>query len=256
MTLSIVIPAYNEEALLGRCLEAVLAEARRAGGEVEIVVVDNASTDGTRAVAERYPVRVVNEPKKGIVEARHRGLIETTGDLVANIDADTVMPSGWITCVRAQFASDPNLVALSGPVEFEGLPRWQQTLVHASYLLAYPFYLVINDVLNVGSILQGGNFVFRRSAWLAAGGYDRSIEFYGEDSDVARRLRPFGKVKWTFALPMVGSGRRFSEAGFARSAIRYSVNFLSTTFLRRPVDRTHTDVRTPRPPARDQVGRR
>lgn len=64
MTLSIVIPAYNEEALLGRCLEAVLAEARRAGGEVEIVVVDNASTDSTRAVAERYPVRVVKRAQK------------------------------------------------------------------------------------------------------------------------------------------------------------------------------------------------
>lgn len=255
MMVSIVIPAFNEEALLGCCLDAVLVECDRAGGNVEIVVVDNASTDSTRAVARQYPVRIVSEAQKGIVAARHRGLIETTGELVANIDADTVMPAGWITYVRARFSSDPNLVALSGPVEFDGLPTWKRTLVHASYVLAYPFYVLINEVLNVGSILQGGNFVFRRSAWLAAGGYDHSIEFYGEDSDVARRLRPFGKVQWTFALPMIASGRRFAKEGFARSAIRYSANFLSTTFLSWPVDRTHTDVRASPPPEPEQVRR-
>jgi glycosyltransferase involved in cell wall biosynthesis len=256
MTLAIIIPAYNEEALLGRCLAAVLAEVDRAGGDVEIVVVDNASTDGTRAVAERYRVRVLSEPKRGIVEARHRGFVETSGELVANIDADTVMPAGWISHVRDQFASHPDLVALSGPVQFDGLPWWQQALVRAGYLFAYPFYLLVNEVLNLGSILQGGNFVFRREAWLAAGGYDRSIDFYGEDSDVARRLRNFGKVKWTFALPMVASGRRFLEAGFARSAVRYAANFLSMTFLGRPFDRTHTDIRTARPADPDRVRRR
>ena len=87
VTLSIVIPAYNEEVLLGRCLDAVIAEVARSGRDVEIVVVNNASTDATGNIAARYPVRVVDEPNRGIVQARNRGLTETTGELVANLDA-------------------------------------------------------------------------------------------------------------------------------------------------------------------------
>lgn len=253
LKLSIVIPAYNEEALLGRCLEAVLREVRRARCEAEIVVVNNASTDRTRAIAESYPgVRVIDEPIRGIVHARHRGLVGTTGELVANIDADTEMPAGWTDRVLAEFARDPKLVALSGPVVFDGLPAWQSALVRLSYVAAYPFFAVASNLLGLASVIQGGNFAFRRSAWLAAGGYDRSIDFYGEDTDVARRLRRFGRVKWTFALPMLASGRRFAADGLLATGARYAVNFLSMTLLGRPVTRTHTDVRAPlRPPEAD-----
>ena len=244
MRLAFVIPAYNEEALIGRCLESVLREVQRAGCEAEVVVVNNASTDDTRAAAMAFPgVKVVDEPTKGIVHARHRGLKETTADLVANIDADTIMPVGWIDVVLGEFSQDAHLVALSGPFVYYDLPRWRQFLVRCAYAAAYPLYLVIHDVLKAGSMVQGGNFVFRRSAWEAAGGYDRSISFYGEDADVGRRLRKLGRVKWTFALPILASGRRLSGEGMLATGARYFLNFLWVIFRGKPFSRSYTDVR-------------
>src|SRR3712207_941901 len=116
MQLAIVIPAYNEEALIGKCLTSVLAEVKRSGAPAEIVVVNNASTDRTREIAESFEgVRVVDELEKGLVAARDAGLRATAGELVANIDADTIVPAGWIDTVLAEFRRDEKLVALSGP---------------------------------------------------------------------------------------------------------------------------------------------
>ena len=248
MRLAFVIPAYNEEVLIGHCLEAVLREIKRAGCEAEVVVVNNASTDDTKAVAMAFPgVKVVDEPSKGIVHARHRGLQVTTAELVANIDADTIMPAGWIDTVFNEFSRDAHLVALSGPVIYYDLPWWQRFLVQCAYVAAYPFYLFIHDVTKAGSMVQGGNFVFRRSAWEAAGGYDRSIRFYGEDTDVGRRLRRLGRVKWTFALPMPASGRRVSSEGMLATGGRYLLNYLCVILRGKPFSRTYTDVRPSAP---------
>ena len=105
MQLAFVIPAYNEEALIGKCVESVVAEVRRSGREIDIVVVNNNSTDRTAEIAAGYPgVRVVDEKQKGLVSARDGGLKATTAELVANIDADTIVPEGWLDVVFGRLA--------------------------------------------------------------------------------------------------------------------------------------------------------
>ena len=99
MKISFVVPAYNEQALLTRSLTAIRDEIQRAGQELgkdaEIIVVNNASTDRTREVALSIPgVTVVDEPRKGLVQARWCGFEHSTGELIANIDADTIVPPG------------------------------------------------------------------------------------------------------------------------------------------------------------------
>ena len=72
--LSFVVPAYNEEAYLPACLESIVAQTRELGDAVEVIVVNNASTDRTREVALAVPgVRVVDEPRKGLTFARQAG---------------------------------------------------------------------------------------------------------------------------------------------------------------------------------------
>ena len=244
MELAFVIPAYNEEALIGKCLESVLAEVKRSGRSIDIVVVNNASTDRTRDVASGYPgVRVVDELEKGLVAARDGGLKVTTAELVANIDADTLVPPGWLDMVFDAFERDPKLVALSGPYVYYDLGWWNQFLIKSFYGLTYLIYLLNRFVLRVGSVVQGGNFVFRRSAWLKVGGYNRAIKFYGEDTDVAVRLSKVGAVKWTFRLKMLTSGRRLAKEGVFRTAGTYTLNFLWVTFRGKPVTTTHSDIR-------------
>ena len=177
MQLAFVIPAHNEEALIGNCLQSVLAEVRRSGRDVEIVVVNNASTDRTKEIAQSYAgVRVVDEMEKGLVAARDAGFRATTAELVANIDADTVVPAGWIDTVLDEFARHPRIVCLSGPYYYYDLSAWNRFLVSLFYGVTYLIYLLNRFVLRVGSVVQGGNFVFKRSAWLKAGGYNRAIK--------------------------------------------------------------------------------
>lgn len=246
MQLAFVIPAYNEEALIGKCLDSVLAEVKRSGRDVDIVVVNNASTDRTAEIAAGYPgVRVVDETEKGLVAARDAGFRVTTAELVANIDADTVVPPGWIDTVEREFARDPRLVALSGPYFYYDLSPWNRFFVTVFYGVTWLIYILNRFLLRVGSVIQGGNFVFKRSAWLKAGGYNRAIKFYGEDTDIAVRLSKVGGVKWTFRLKMWTSGRRLVEEGVVKTAATYVLNFLSVTFAGRPATKQYTDVRPP-----------
>ena len=242
--LAIVIPAYNEQKLIGDCLSAVVKEVARSGVDAEIVVVDNNSKDRTGEIARSFEgVRVVLETEKGLVHARHAGFEATTAPLVANIDGDTIMPEGWITKVMDAFNADVRLVALSGPYYYYDLSAWQRFMVSVFYVAAYVLYLVARFVVRRGSMVQGGNFVIRRDAWIDVGGFDRSIAFYGEDTDVAVRLSRVGKVRWTFGLPMWTSGRRLAEEGIVRTGLDYTVNFFWVTFRGRPKTTEYSDIR-------------
>lgn len=245
MKLSFVIPAHNEEANIGECLSSILRELEGKPYTVEIIVVNNASTDNTGRIARRFPgVRVVDEPRKGLVIARQAGLTKANGDLVANVDADTRVPPGWIEKVLAEFEKDPKLVCLSGPFIYYDLTSWVRALQRVFYGLAFPTYLFNRFVLRVSSMVQGGNFVIKKAIFEEIGGFDVAIDFYGEDTDVARRLNKVGHVKFTFSLPILTSGRRLAQEGILRTATRYAVNYLWVCYSGRPRTKTSTDVRT------------
>ena len=248
MKISFVVPAYNEEALLTRSLTAIRDEILRAGQvlgtDAEIIVVNNASTDRTREVAEAIEgVKVVDEPRKGLVQARWCGFEASQGALIANIDADTVIPAGWLTEVMKQFAKSKTLVALSGPYIYYGVPNRVNMVVAAYYRLAYTAYLFNRFVLNVGSMLQGGNFIVKRDAMLKLGSPSHRFSFYGEDTDMARRLSKVGGVKFTFRLPAESSGRRLAGEGVFTIGLRYSMNFFWATFRQKPFTEAWQDIR-------------
>ena len=248
MKISFVVPAYNEQALITRSLAAIRDEILRArqrlGEDAEIIVVNNASTDDTATIAAAIPgVTVVNEPRKGLVQARWCGFEASSGALVANIDADTVIPPGWLTETLRQFGRDPGLVALSGPYVYYGVPRKVNIVVGAYYRLAYAAYLFNRFVLNVGSMLQGGNFVVRRDAMLKLGSPSHRFSFYGEDTDMARRLTEIGGVKFTFRLPAASSGRRLAGEGVFTIGLRYTMNFFWATFRKKPFTEVWQDIR-------------
>lgn len=242
MKLSIVIPAYNEEKNIDECLACVEREIQN-NRDIEVIVVNNASTDSTRDKILSHPWVVhVDEPKKGIVHARAAGYAKATGELIANIDADSRMPKGWIAKVRHEFMNE-KLMALSGPYIYYDAPIYIRFFTRVFYMVGY----VINGfnwyVFGKASMLQGGNYVLRRSALEAIGGYDTSIEFYGEDTDIGRRVSKIGHVNWTFSFPMHTSGRRLMQEGLIKTGWTYALNFFSITFLKKPVTHTYTDVR-------------
>ncbi|MDP2946111.1 MAG: galactosyltransferase-related protein, partial [bacterium] len=98
-------------------------------------------------------------------------------------------------------------------------------------------------IFRVGSMIQGGNFVVKRSALQKIGGYNSEFDFWGEDSDIARRLHSIGDVKFTFNLPIYASGRRIVAEGAPIIAWRYGINYFWTIFFKKPFTKTYLDVR-------------
>jgi glycosyltransferase involved in cell wall biosynthesis len=235
-TISLIIPAYNEEDYLPACLDAVMRNV--AGRAHEIIVVDNNSTDGTKAVVERYPaVTYVFEGRKGITRARQCGFLAATGDILAYVDADTHPPAGWIEQIVDQFSARNDLACLSGPYSFYDLSGIRNAVSSAWFVAARPLYKL------TGYMMVGGNFAILREVLEKMGGFDSSSEFYGEDVDIGKRAKKHGKVLFLPRFVMPTSGRRMKKQGFARIAGIYLVNYLSIVFRGKPSHTDYQDVR-------------
>jgi hypothetical protein len=114
------------------------------------------------------------------------------------------------------------------------------------YRIAFATYLLVRFVLGAGSMLQGGTFIVSRKALEAAGGFNSDFRFYGEDTDLARRLSKVGPVKFSLRLPAYSSGRRFAAEGLIRAGLRYAVNYVWTIAFKQPFTVTWSDFRHPR----------
>ncbi|HEX8994167.1 MAG TPA: glycosyltransferase family A protein [Candidatus Paceibacterota bacterium] len=236
MKITLAIPAYNEEKYIGECLEHAAAQRDFLH---EILVIDNASTDKTAEVASRFPgVRVVREERKGLTRARARALAEATGDIIAFNDADTHMPPGWVARVAEAYEKDPKLACISGPYIY-----WDAGPVTSALVWLYWRVLGMPMYLFHGFMAVGGNFAAKKQALLDIGGFDTDIEFYGEDTNIARRLSKVGRVYFTLSLPMYTSARRFHGDGLIATAWRYMVNFASEAFFKKSVTDKYTDIR-------------
>jgi glycosyltransferase involved in cell wall biosynthesis len=244
MVLSFVVPAFNEEAYLADCIESILRQTEGMEDSTEIIVVNNASCDGTREVALRYPrVRLVDEPRKGLTHARQAGFAASSGRLIANVDADSRLTPGWVERVLVAFEKNARLVAFSGPLIYYDLTPEQRGLVQVFYVTAWITYFTNRYILRVGSMVQGGNFVVTRPALEQIGGFNLGIDFYGEDTDIARRMDAVGDVVFTFDLRMYSSARRLKHEGMLTIAGRYTLNYFWTTFFKRPYTHHHIDIR-------------
>jgi glycosyltransferase involved in cell wall biosynthesis len=241
---SFVVPAYNEEALIGSCLTAIVGEISLTCCRAEIIVVNNGSTDATQKIASSYPgVKVVDEPQRGLVQARRAGCLVSKGEFIANIDADTILPEGWLRMALAEFARRTDLVALSGPYVHYDLPKWGQALAAGFYRGVYVIHLLSRLLAGRGSVMQGGNFIVSRTALEAAGGFNSDFQFYGEDAELARRLSKVGVIKFKLALRALSSGRRFAGEGLLRVLLRYSLNYIWTHLFKHPLSSTWLDFR-------------
>lgn len=237
MKISVIIPAYNEEEYIAGALESITRYAP--DNLLEIIVVDNASTDKTAEIAKNFKlVRIAKEVNKGLTKARQKGLTEAKGDLLAYIDADTQISSKWFHTVISEFKKNNGLVCLSGPYIYYDLPRWQRGLIKL-----YNKYFMYSMSLVSGNIINGGNFIAKKDALLKIGGFDTSIAFYGEDINIATRLKEVGKVKFLRNLYVYTSGRRLKSEGVSATGFRYFANFLSETLFRKPVTNKYKDIR-------------
>lgn len=156
---SVVIPCLNDARLLEDCLASL---ARQTLAPLEIVVVDNNSTDDTAAVARRFGARVVFEPAPGIPAAAAAGYDAAEGEIIARCDADCLLPPDWIQRIAGAFAENPGLDVLSGPGSFYGFGPRTGALLTRLYLGSY--YLAMG--LALGHLpFFGSNLALRSGSW-------------------------------------------------------------------------------------------
>jgi glycosyltransferase involved in cell wall biosynthesis len=242
MTITAAVCAYNEAQYLPACLFSILSQTRLPD---EILVINNASTDRTGVVAREVPgVRVVDEPRKGLVIARETARTEARGELLAFVDADCRAPISWIERIESSFDRRHRPVAVTGPYRFYDWDWRGRALIRAYDMTVAPAtHLIVHRVLGIGAILYGGNFAVRADALVRIGGFDRSIEFHGEDTNLGRRLTKIGRVDLRPDCWVWTSARRYRAMGKRRVFGLYVRNFWSEILRHRPADVDHLDVR-------------
>jgi glycosyltransferase involved in cell wall biosynthesis len=181
MRVSFIIPVRNDATQLERCLRSI-----RSSGYppdlLQILVIDNGSTDGSQSVAARLGATVVAMPERRIAYLRNRGAALATGDVLAFVDADHEIDPGWIA-TAVETLQDPDVAAAGALCSAPGDATWVQQ--HYEVLRGRPKGR--HDVEWLGS----GNLAVRRPAFEAVGGFDRSLETC-EDVDLCNRLRAAG----------------------------------------------------------------
>lgn len=206
---SVIVPAYNEEKLLPRLLASV-DSAQRAFGRgpdaVEVIIADNASTDGTARVAREAGARVAMVEKRLIAAARNGGAAVARGSILAFVDADTVMHPETFNAVHSVMSTGKYAGGATG---------WR--MERNSIGLATTRFLV-RTFLTIPMRFEGGVVFCSREAFDGAGGYDESKDI-AEDEAFFRAVRNYGKrhgLRMKLGTPPATatiSARKFDEHG-------------------------------------------
>ena len=174
--ITFIIPVRNDEARLAQCLASI---ARNPHEACETLVIDNGSIDGSVTVARRAGATVLEMPHATVAEMRNAGAKAAKGALLAFVDADHVLDSGWVTAAL-DVLEDRDITATGAPYTSPGDANWLQRA-----------YGRLRPELK-GSVpvdwLGSGNLIVRAEAFDRVGGFDTSLETC-EDVDLCNRLR-------------------------------------------------------------------
>lgn len=184
LTLAIVIPVYNEQRYLKACLDAIALQTEMPD---EVIVVDNNSTDSTPKIAKGYSfVTLLHEPRQHQVFAQAAGFNHAKSDILARIDADSIIGPDWAANVKKAFSASPQADAFMGPAD----PY--DTNSKNTSLFFFNTYYAIARLIAGHRLLFGANCALRRSAWQKIRGDVIMRPDIWEDYDLAFALAKAG----------------------------------------------------------------
>lgn len=215
MSISVIVPAYNEERYLGETLKSIQRAKdfllKKDAVPTEIIVVDNGSTDSTSDIAAFSGASVAKEPKHNVARVRNAGAGFAKGNVLVFIDADTIVPDELLWRINKVMASPS---CFGGAVDTDYRPA--KTLVK--------IYLQLWRVLGrLEDMAQGATQFCRSEVYVSMLGYDESL-YMGEDIDFYWRMKQFAKRQNAYVcfiedIQVVPSSRRFDQWPFWRTLL-------------------------------------
>ncbi len=219
--ISVVIPAYNEEKVIARCLDAFVNQEIKQ--DFEVIVVNNNSTDKTETIAKTYQNKlnmvVIQEKIQGRGAARAKGFTLAKGKIILSTDADTCVPINWIETLYSELLNK-QIVAVSGTMKINDRSVFTNMLIN----WFQPFAMKMYRIFFGHYWLSGFNFGVKRNIYLKSGGFNPNINTQ-EDIELSFKISKLGKIKFMPNLPVLASGRRFKN-GLIQGIFTYIKTFI------------------------------
>ncbi len=222
LTLSLVIPVFNEERHLVACLDAV---AKQSEMPDEVIIVDNNSTDQSVAIVRQFKfVKLLREPRQHQAFAQKIGFDAARGEILGRIDADSRLPADWVARLKQQFADQPGVVALTGT----GLP-YDTYLSDFFGRAIFDFYQPLASRIAGHQLLWGANCALRRQAWQAVSSRVLQRGDIWEDYDLAFALAAQGDIVFIKDLTISTSFRAVHKP--LPTQVRYQLRSIRTFYF-------------------------
>lgn len=208
--ISIIIPTFNRVGYLLETLESVAKAIKNyKGDDVEVIVVDNNSTDDTAKVVQQHveehpeiTLKFIREPRQGLSYARNTGMKNAYGSILCFIDDDVLVSENWLTEIEEAFYLDPKVGCVAGRIKLKwpggSPPKWLSERYYAYY--SGFDWGDRNLILPFGTDFYGANFALSRAAVERIGGFRTDLGrkgtnlLSGEDTEYASRLWRHGFV--------------------------------------------------------------
>ncbi|WP_406069673.1 glycosyltransferase [Micromonospora sp. NBC_01638] len=178
---SVIVPAYNERAGIVATVRSLVANDHR---DIEVIVVDDGSTDGTADLVDTLclnSVRVIRKPNGGKASALNTGLLYASHDIIVTVDADTVFEPDAIRRLIEPF-NDPRIGAVAGNVKVANRRRLLGQWQHIEYVIGFNLDRRFYERLGCMATVPGAIGAFRRRALVGVGGM--SGDTLAEDTDI------------------------------------------------------------------------
>ncbi len=201
--LTVIVPTYNEEAMVGKCLAALDKQKNR---DFELIVVDGKSKDKTVEIAKKYSDRIIFDKGKGTAAARNLAVKGIKTKVVAFTDADTIVPPDWTDIIVSRFGNE-KLVGMGGPLkpldgEFKDDIFF--TMANCLYILSATFRFYQ---------FPGSNCAYRLSAYRRAGGFREDFKIL-DDLEFSARMSGFGNEIFDLKMAVKTSARRMNHRDY------------------------------------------
>ena len=204
MRISVIIPAHNEEKYIGNCLDSINKAKEKFPKDVEIIVILNRCTDKTEQISLSKNAKVIKEDSRNLSKIRNAGIRASTGEIIATIDADSIMSPNVLCEIDKALTSGKYI---GGGIKIK--PERYSVGIFSTYTLVnFMFFL---------TRMSAGLFWLYRKDFEAVGGFNEKLSI-AEDLDFVKRLKIHGKrcgVKFR-QLPkghIITSCRKFDKFG-------------------------------------------